>query len=148
MVLISNSPRETMSIGKRIAKKLRKGDILCLFGEFGSGKTILTKGIALGLSLKKEEIISPSFVLLRQYSKAKIPLYHFDLYRLKKMQEIISLGYEEYFYNQGITVVEWAGRLKSLLPKEYLSINLEIIGPKKRKIEIIPLGSHYEDISY
>src|SRR3989338_4907104 len=110
MVLISNSPRETMSIGKRIAKKLRKGDILCLFGEFGSGKTILTKGIALGLSLKKEEIISPSFVLLRQYSKAKIPLYHFDLYRLKKMQEIISLGYEEYFYNQGITVVEWAGR--------------------------------------
>ena len=146
MKIISKSVNDTINIGKVIAKNLRKADIVCLFGELGSGKTILTKGIASGLGIKRRKVSSPSFVLLRQYSTAKIPLYHFDLYRLKTIEDILALGYEEYFYDDGITVVEWADRLGYLLPREYLKIILEVRGENKRKIEIIPFGKRYEEL--
>lgn len=147
MKIISHGIVETLKTGRIIAKNLKKGDVICLFGELGAGKTVLVKGIAQGLKIKKDKIISPTFVLLRQYLKSRIPLYHFDLYRLKDPRDIFNLGYEEYFYGDGITVIEWADRLRyPLLPKEYLKISLEIKGEKKRKIEIVPSGKRYKDL--
>jgi len=147
MRIISKSVNDTINIGKVIAKDLRKGDIVCLFGELGSGKTVLTKGIASGLGIKRRKVISPSFVLIRQYSTAKIPLYHFDLYRLKTIEDILALGYEEYFYDDGITVVEWADRLKFILPKEYLKIKLYIKSDSQRLLQISAFGKYYRELS-
>lgn len=146
MKIISQSVNDTLKIGKVIARNLRKGDILCLFGELGSGKTVLTKGIASALGIKRRKVISPSFVLIRQYATAKIPLYHFDLYRLKAIEDILALGYEEYFYDDGITVIEWADRLKYLLPKEYLKIKLSIKSDAQRLLQISALGKHYRGV--
>lgn len=144
MKISSNSVSETVKIGKVIARNLNPGDIICLFGQLGSGKTVLTKGIAEGLSIKKERVISPSFVLIRQHLKGKLPLYHFDLYRLKDLGDIFGLGYEEYFYDKGITVIEWADRLRDLLPDEFLKIKLEVKGSSKRTFEFTAVGSHYK----
>lgn len=146
MKIISKSVKDTLNIGRTLAKHLQKGDIICLFGQLGSGKTVLTKGIASGLGIKKERIISPSFVLLRQYAQAKLPFYHFDLYRLKKPKEVLKLGYEEYLYNDGITVIEWADRLKRYLPGEYLRIEIAIKGKNYRLFKLKKFGRHYEDI--
>jgi len=128
-----------------MAKNLKRGDIVCLFGQLGSGKTVLTKGIASGLGINKNMIISPSFVLIRQYNKGKSPLYHLDLYRLKHPLDILLLGYEEYLYADGITVIEWADRLKYLLPKEYLKIGLFIKSDKQRSLEFNAFGRHYKE---
>ena len=146
MKIISRSVNDTLKIGKVIAKSLSKSDIVCLFGELGCGKTVLTKGIACALGIKRRKVISPSFVLIRQYSTAKIPLYHFDLYRLKTIEDILALGYEEYFYDDGITVVEWADRLKYLLPKEYLKIKLSIKSDSQRLFQISAFGKHYREL--
>jgi len=146
MKIISKSVNDTLKIGKAIAKNLKKADIVCLFGELGSGKTVLTKGIASGLGIKMSKVISPSFVLIRQYPASKIPLYHFDLYRLKAIEDILALGYEEYFFDEGITVVEWADRLKYLLPKEYLRIKLYVRPDSQRLFELNALGKHYKEL--
>jgi len=146
MQIISQSVNETLNTGKIIAKHLKKSDIICLFGQLGSGKTVLTKGIAQGLGVNKNRVISPSFVLIRQYSKAKIPLYHFDLYRLKATKDILELGYEEYFYSEGVSVIEWADRLKYLLPKEYLKIELIIKADKIRLLKFSSFGKRYKEL--
>ncbi|MDD4899695.1 MAG: tRNA (adenosine(37)-N6)-threonylcarbamoyltransferase complex ATPase subunit type 1 TsaE [Candidatus Omnitrophica bacterium] len=143
MKVISRSVKDTLNLGKVIARKLKPGDIICLFGNLGSGKTVLTKGIAHGLKLDEKDIISPSFVLLRQYPQAKIPLYHFDLYRLKSSGDILALGYEEYLYSDGATVIEWAERLKGFLPKEYLKIEITIKAEKKRVFKLSAIGKNY-----
>ena len=122
MRFVSNSTAETVGIGKKLAGKLKPGDIICLFGDLGSGKTVFTKGIAFGLGIGKNKVISPSFVLMRQHLKGRLPFYHFDLYRLKSCDDILTMGYEDYFYAQGVSVIEWAERLKYLLPKDYLII--------------------------
>lgn len=144
MKIISKSPRETLLIGKRIAKAAGPGSILCLCGRLGSGKTVLAKGIAWGLGINPKNIVSPTFVLIRQYNKAKLPLYHFDLYRLKSAQEILDLGYEEYFYARGISIVEWAERLKELKPSECLNIDISFKGRRIRAIHLKPEGEYYK----
>jgi tRNA threonylcarbamoyladenosine biosynthesis protein TsaE len=151
MRLTSGSVKQTLGIGGKISGNLKKGDIICLFGEFGSGKTVLTKGIAAGLGIKRDKIVSPSFVLIRQYPAAKIPLNHFDLYRLRSASDIPVLGYEEYLYGEGISVIEWADRLKYLLPKECLKIELTVKSKTQRSLRLIAFGKRYrrllEDIN-
>ena len=144
MKIISKSVKHTLRIGRQIAKNLKQGDIICLFGELGTGKTVLTKGIALGLGIGIGRVSSPSFVLMRTYPKAKFPLYHFDLYRLKSPRDIAALGYEEYLYAEGVTVIEWADRLKYLLPEEYLKIKLAIKGDKQRLLTFKASGRRYK----
>ncbi|MFH1198991.1 MAG: tRNA (adenosine(37)-N6)-threonylcarbamoyltransferase complex ATPase subunit type 1 TsaE [Candidatus Omnitrophota bacterium] len=146
MQIISKSPKETLHLGKRMSQLLKGGDIICLFGNLGSGKTVLTKGIAWGMGIKKEKVVSPSFVLIRQYTKVNPPLYHFDLYRLKDPKEIIDLGYEEYFYNGGVAVIEWADRLDYLLPKEYLKVELSLAKDLSRLIKFKAYGARYETL--
>ena len=144
MKLFSNAVKDTIVIGKIIARNAKKGDIICLFGNFGSGKTVLTKGIAEGLGVDKKNIVSPSFVLLREYLKARIPLFHFDLYRLKDPKDILDIGYEEYLFGEGVTVIEWADRLNSLKPEEFLSINLSVKGSSKRQLVFKAYGNHHK----
>jgi len=144
MKLISGSINDTVKIGKAISGLLGKGNIVCLFGQLGSGKTVLAKGIACGLGIRAKDIISPTFVIIRQYCQAKFPMYHFDLYRLNNEEEILSLGYEEYFYGEGVSVIEWADKLKGLLPQEYLRVDLKVKGQNKRAIDIMPYGQRYK----
>ena len=146
MQIISNSVKETIGIGKALANNLAAGDIVCLFGELGSGKTVLTKGIAFGLGIKNSRINSPSFVLIREYPQGRIPLYHFDLYRLKAQKDILALGYQEYLYDEGVAVIEWADRLKYLLPKEFLKVELSVRGESKRRLEFSARGERYKEL--
>ena len=146
MELSSRSVRDTLNIGRLIAKMLKPADVICLSGELGSGKTVLAKGIAWGLGIKTNEIVSPTFVLLRQYPDARIPFYHFDLYRLKSPEDILGLGYEEYLYGDGVTVIEWPDRLKYLIPQDYLNIELIIKGEKKRSLKFKASGNRYFDL--
>lgn len=143
MRLVSDSPRKTRKIGKILAENLKKNDIICLFGDLGSGKTVFTQGIAMGLGIKKDLVISPSFVIIRKYAGRDLSLNHFDLYRLKNTQDILALGYEEYFYNEAATVVEWAERLQGLLPREYLKVKFFIKGDSRRILEVKSVGRRY-----
>lgn len=137
MRIVSRSIVDTLNLGRKVAKNLKEGDIVCLFGELGSGKTVLAKGIASGLGINKDKIISPTFVLMRQYAgRGNMPFYHFDFYRLKAYNDILVLGYEEYFYGRGITVIEWPERLEYLMPQEYLKIELSFRDKNSRSIEI------------
>ncbi len=147
MKIISRSVKQTVNIGKKLAKQLKPGDIVCLCGDLGSGKTVFTKGIAQGLGIDKDKIISPTFVLIRSnQAKNKLILNHFDLYRLKNSGDILALGLEEYFYADGINVIEWAERLGKLAPKEYLKVALSIKGDKIRLLEFKAAGKRYSQL--
>jgi tRNA threonylcarbamoyladenosine biosynthesis protein TsaE len=146
MRLTSSSVKETLRIGRLLAGKLAPGDIICLFGELGSGKTVFTKGIAEGLGIARAKVISPSFVLIRCYSGKSIPLYHFDLYRLKREQDILNLGYEAYLYGDGVTVIEWADKLKNITPPEFLKIYFRHLGSAKRRMEFSAFGERYRKL--
>lgn len=136
MKVISKSVDETIDLGAELAKKLKAGDVVALIGDLGAGKTVLTKGIAKGLGVKNVRYVnSPTFVVIKEY-KGKIPLYHFDLYRLDKTSVIDAENYEEYFYGGGVSVVEWAEKIKKLLPKKYIEVKLSVVDETKRKIEI------------
>ena len=137
MKYISKSPEETLDIGYKFGKTLKRGTIVALTGELGTGKTLFTKGIAKALGVKEYQYVnSPSFVIVKEYSSKKMPLYHFDLYRLKSSHDLDTVGYEEYFYSKGISVVEWADRAKDLLPDKYISVKFKYSGKNKRRIQV------------
>ena len=144
--LETRSVEETITLGKKIGKLLRAGDVVALIGNLGSGKTTLTQGLARGLEVKiKDYVTSPSFTLIKEH-RGRLPVYHIDLYRIDDLKEVYGLGYEEYLYGEGVTIIEWADKIKKLLPKEVLIINLEIIGENRRKIKIVPKGRRYQRI--
>jgi len=146
MQIISASARQTVNIGRKIAAHLKPADVLCLYGPFGAGKTVLVKGIAQGLGIKPSAVNSPSFVLVRTHTQGLIPLHHFDLYRLKQAQDILNLGYEEYLYGKAVTVIEWAERLGKLVPKESLKIELSFQGRTKRILKYSAFGGRYKEL--
>jgi len=135
MKIITNSASETKNFAFCFASKLKKGDILCFFGDLGSGKTTFIQGLAKGFKIR-DDITSPTFVFLNIYKGCHFPLYHFDLYRVKNTDEIRGLGYEEFFYGEGVSVVEWSEKLKELLPKKYTEIRIKFLGRDKREISI------------
>lgn len=145
--IISKGPEETIRLGKRFAALLKKGDVVALTGELGSGKTTLTKGIAKGLGVRRAKYVnSPSFVIIKEYS-GRLPLYHFDLYRLDSASDIETTGYEEYFWGNGVCVIEWAEKIADLLPKEYIKIELRFKKENERSIRFIPKGSRHRGIT-
>ncbi len=146
MRIISNSVEDTLNLGVHLAKHLEPGDIICLKGELGSGKTTLTKGIASGLGVDPAKVTSSSFILIRVHQEAKIPLFHFDLYRLKSANQIASLGYEEYFYDEGVSVIEWAEKLDCLMPKERLMVELSYGPGNKRIFKFSGQGERYKGL--
>ncbi|MDD4907872.1 MAG: tRNA (adenosine(37)-N6)-threonylcarbamoyltransferase complex ATPase subunit type 1 TsaE [Candidatus Omnitrophica bacterium] len=146
MRIISRSSQDTLKLGGKISKSLSKGDIVCLFGQLGTGKTVLAKGIAQGLGISIAEVISPSFTIARQY-EGKLSLSHLDLYRLDRAS-ILELGYEDYLYGDSVVLIEWADRLDGYLPNEYLKIKLKVINDKKRQIDITAVGQRYKKFDY
>jgi len=132
--IITLSPEETRKLGEKISQGIYPGQVVALFGPLGSGKTCLTQGICSGLGVK-DFVVSPSFVLINEY-QGKYKVYHIDLFRLEKLSEIINLGYEEYFYGDGICIVEWAEKASALLPEKRMDIHLKILSESEREIRI------------
>lgn len=122
--LITNTPEETTLLGKKIAVLLKSGDTVAFTGDLGAGKTCLIKAICAGLGVK-ENVSSPTFTLIQEY-KGLVPVYHFDLYRLKE-SDLYDLGYWEYFERDGICLIEWADRASELLPEQSIRINIDYI---------------------
>lgn len=140
--IITKTPQELEYLGKRMAQLVRPGDFLALDGDLGAGKTLFTQGMAQGLEIA-EDITSPTFTIIHEYQSGKLPLYHMDVYRLKQPEELYDLGYEEYFYGEGVTVVEWAQLIAPLLPEEYLGIEIAVV-PEGRELHFFPHGIRYE----
>lgn len=115
---------DTRKFGTELAKKLKPGDVIALIGDLGTGKTTLTKSIAEGLGIT-EMITSPTFTIVQEYSSGRLPLYHFDVYRISDPEEMYELGYEEYFFGQGVCVVEWADQIEELIPEGSIVIRIE-----------------------
>lgn len=130
--MLTTDAQQTIDLGERLGRELRPGDVIALFGDLGAGKTTLTKGIAVGLGLAAD-IHSPTFTLIHEHPGA-VPLYHVDLYRLSSEEEIETLGLEEYIYSDGVTIIEWADRMKSLLPPDRLDITLRMQGDTEREL--------------
>ncbi|MEW6007609.1 MAG: tRNA (adenosine(37)-N6)-threonylcarbamoyltransferase complex ATPase subunit type 1 TsaE [bacterium] len=139
--VITHSPSETKNLGERLSLLLTKGDVLSLIGELGSGKTTFIQGIASGLSIS-EPVNSPSFSLLNIY-KGKIPLYHFDLYRIKEDEDI---GFDDFLVLGGVCVIEWGEKAVSFLPEQYLKISLSHIDENSRRFLFIPKGKHFIEL--
>lgn len=131
---ISNSDKETRQFAQKFAKCLKQNDCLALSGTFGSGKTTFVKGLMKGLGLKKGQgVVSPSFVILKIYS-ARLPVYHFDLYRLDELVDIEAVGLYEFISCGGITVIEWADKIKGSVLKDSIKISFKVSGPSKRRL--------------
>lgn len=143
--IITNSPFETRSLGEKIGKLLQPGDIICLEGDLGAGKTLFSKGVAAGLGIAEEEVSSPTFTLINEY-QGRLPLYHMDVYRLDDEEAMEGLGLDEYFYGTGTCLVEWANKLGSLTPQEALFIEIISIGENERQISLKPVGERYNEL--
>ena len=145
--IISVSAEQTWKIARFIGGKLKKGDILALSGELGSGKTCFTGGLARGLGVnEKYQITSPTFTLINEY-QARFKLYHFDVYRLNGYSEFEDLGYEEYFCSDGIVVIEWAEKIVQILPANTFFISFEYLDENRRKIIIKGLKSRLNELA-
>jgi len=122
-----NNSEDTLKLGEIIGKSINPGSIIALVGDLGAGKTVLVKGIARGLGIE-EEPNSPTFVIMNSY-EGRIPLYHFDLYRLSDEDELLAIGYEEYFYGNGVCAVEWADRVEEIFTEHTINIEIKIPEP-------------------
>ncbi|MFO7996213.1 MAG: tRNA (adenosine(37)-N6)-threonylcarbamoyltransferase complex ATPase subunit type 1 TsaE [Dehalococcoidia bacterium] len=142
----SHSPEQTQLLGSYLGELAHKADVFLLLGELGTGKTCLVQGIAHGLAVK-EYAFSPSFVILREYH-GRLPLYHIDFYRLDDIDEIAGLGLEEYFYGDGVCVVEWAEKGLQIVPPDNLLITLHYIPASEtgRSICLKPQGERYYEL--
>ena len=133
------SEDETQAIAVELTKVLKSNAILCLYGDLGSGKTTFVKGMAKALRIPMEDVQSPTFVLMRVY-EGKLPVYHFDLYRLEDIKEIERIGLDDYLYDGGISVIEWADRLEDKLPTDYIRVDLKHKKENERQIMIKAFG--------
>lgn len=133
--LISASSSETVDTGVAFGKLLKPGDVVCLYGNLGAGKTQFTKGIAQAMGINQEEVQSPTFAIIHEYA-ADVPLYHLDCYRLESAEEAMNIGIEEYLFGQGVCVIEWPEVIESLLPDHVRSVIIEHEEKEKRRITI------------
>jgi len=131
---ILNSPDETIEFGRRIGSQLKGGEVVAICGPLGSGKTHLIKGIAAGAGAKDHKHVnSPTFVIVNEYT-GRCPLLHMDIYRLEEVSDFFSAGLDEYFYGNGVVVMEWADRWRSILPERRLEVKFEIVDDQTRSI--------------
>ena len=124
MIIETNSPEETFALGEKIGTEAQPGQLYTLIGDLGVGKTVLTQGIAKGLGIE-EPICSPTFTIVQVYEEGRMPFYHFDVYRIGDIEEMDEIGYEDYFYGQGLNKVEWANLIEEILPEKYTEIRIE-----------------------
>ena len=144
-VIESASPHETKNWGRRLASVLQGGELLGLIGDLGAGKTCFIKGLARGLSLREEDILSPTFTMIQEH-RGRLPLYHIDLYRLDEAG-LDDLGLREYLFSEGIAAVEWFERLRGSSDLEHLQVRISYSGANARRIEFSASGRHGEAIA-
>lgn len=142
---MSFSDRETEEWGRRLGQAIKPGSFIALEGDLGAGKTAFTRGIARGLDID-DPITSPTYTLVQEY-EGRLPLYHFDVYRLDDSDEILEIGAEEYFYGEGVTVVEWPQRVEDYLPPERLIVRIEKgSNDNERELVWLPQGQQYVEL--
>ena len=124
MRIESNSAEDTFALGKQCGQKAAAGQVYCLYGDLGVGKTVFTQGFAAGLGIKGP-VSSPTFTILQVYDEGRLPFYHFDVYRIGDIEEMDEIGYEDYFYGDGLTMIEWANLIEEILPEHYQQITIE-----------------------
>ena len=130
---ISNSPAETEAMGQQFAEEIGVGSILALNGDLGSGKTVLVKGLVAGLG-SRADVTSPTFTILHEYRGGRLPVYHFDFFRLENRESIVRLGLDDYFFGDGVSVIEWGDRFPELIPQRARWILFEIKSENQRAI--------------
>ena len=146
LILVSESPEQTLYWGNLLGRLLEGGDVVALTGELGAGKTTLTQGIASGLGVGEDcYVTSPTFIIINEY-KGRIPVYHLDFYRVESTSEVSELGLEEYLQGEGVALIEWAEKIERFLPKEYLMILLEFVDFSVRKMSMRGIGKHYAEM--
>jgi tRNA threonylcarbamoyladenosine biosynthesis protein TsaE len=124
IIIETNSPKETFEVGRKLGEKAAPGDIFTLDGDLGVGKTVFTQGVAAGLGIG-EHVNSPTFTIVQVYDTGRIPFYHFDVYRIGDVEEMDEIGYEDYFYGQGMCIIEWAELIEELIPDTARHITIE-----------------------
>ena len=124
MIYETMSPQETFELGKKIGQAAVPGDIICLDGDLGVGKTVFTQGFAKGLEID-EVVNSPTFTIIQEYDDGRIPLYHLDVYRIGEPEEMYELGYEDYFFGEGVCLIEWADLIREILPEQMCRVTIE-----------------------
>lgn len=148
MEFFSNEMKDTISLGKKLGKILKSGDIICLLGDLGTGKTHFVKGIAEGLDIV-DNITSPTFSIVNEYHSGRLNLYHFDVYRVNDPDEIEAIGFDEYIFSDAVSIIEWSNYIEELIPEEHIEINIEkdiSQGINFRKISINYCGDRYDYI--
>jgi tRNA threonylcarbamoyladenosine biosynthesis protein TsaE len=143
--IISHSPAETIAIGCGLGKLLQPGDVLCLAGGLGAGKTCLARGIAIGLGADEARVSSPTFVLAQEY-RGRIPMYHLDLYRLTSAEEVEEAGLDEYVGGDGVAVIEWPDVYSPLLNMDRLTVEIRTTAAFERELVLTPQGDRYRSI--
>lgn len=138
-MLISTSVAQTQAIGAALSKQLEPNDVLILLGDMGAGKSEFTRGLARGLGVTGY-VTSPTFTIMQLHDTGRLPLYHFDWYRLESAEELYELSMDEYLQNGGVAVIEWPSRAEEALPESYLEVALEPLGDDERRITFTPVG--------
>ena len=123
-IIESFSPEETLELGRKMGKEAKPGDVYTLIGDLGVGKTVFTQGIAEGLEIE-ESICSPTFTIVQVYEEGRMPFYHFDVYRIGDVEEMDEIGYEDYFYGEGLCMIEWANLIEEIIPSHHKEITIE-----------------------
>ena len=124
MIIETNNAKETFELGVRIGKEAKEGDVYTRIGDLGVGKTVFTQGLAKGLEID-EPISSPTFTIVQVYEEGRLPFYHFDVYRIGDVEEMDEIGYEDYIYGQGVSLIEWSNLIEEILPKKRREITIE-----------------------
>jgi len=140
--VITSSAEQTEEVGRVLGTMLEAGDLVCLYGDLGAGKTHFSYGVARGLQVQEEYITSPTFTFVNEY-QGRVPLYHIDLYRLKEPSELESIGFEEYVDSDGATVIEWAERAEEELPDDKLNVYISDVSENSREIGFFAEGERY-----
>ena len=146
MVIETHDPEETFEVGRKIGMNAKPGQIYTLTGDLGVGKTVFTQGVAAGLGIT-EPVNSPTFTIIQEYEDGRLPFYHFDVYRIGDLEEMEEIGYDDYFFGQGICLIEWAELIEEILPEKRIEVTMEKDlekGFEYRKITIEERGEKTE----
>jgi len=146
-IFLSNSPADTFSFGKRIGERLKAGSIIALIGELGCGKTLFTRGICVGLGVPERRVNSPTFAFVNEYL-GRLPVFHIDLYRIGDIVEGFEIGILDYLVkaDSGVIVLEWAEKVLSLLPTDYLQVQFEVLSARKRQLILVGYGKRLSSL--
>ena len=146
MIIETHDPEETFEVGRKIGMNAKPGQIYTLTGDLGVGKTVFTQGVAAGLGIT-ETVNSPTFTIIQEYEDGRLPFYHFDVYRIGDLEEMEEIGYDDYFFGQGICLIEWAELIEEILPEKRIEVTIEKDlekGVEYRKITIEERGEEAE----